>query len=172
MLERFAVALVCPLRALVAQRRVEADRVKGALDVIGIVALLEQRERDASRTATRFRERRLGQREGTSSPIVRTLRRLEQFDLACEDPHSDMVAVRRNVPPINPRHLRRLPHDVQAAHAEWAEAQLAEAPIAAARRRARRVAFTLLEQGDDPDHVERVLHAMGFHPALCHLAPL
>jgi len=110
----------------------------------------------------------LGQREGTSSPIVRTLRRLEQFDLACEDPHSDMVAVRRNVPPINPRHLRRLPHDVQAAHAEWAEAQLAEAPIAAARRRARRVAFTLLEQGDDPDHVERVLHAMGFHPALCH----
>ena len=33
---------------------------------------------------------------------------------------------------------------------------------------ARRVAFTLLEQGDDPDHVERVLHAMGFHPALCH----
>ena len=110
----------------------------------------------------------LGQREGTSSPIVRTLRRLEQFDLACEDPHSDMVAVRRNVPPINPRHLRRLPDDVQAAHAEWAEAQLAEAPIAAARRRARRVAFTLLEQGDDPDHVERVLHAMGFHPALCH----
>ena len=110
----------------------------------------------------------LGQREGTSSPILRTLRRLEQFDLACEDPHSDTVAVRRNVPPINPRHLRRLPRDVQAAHAEWAEGQLAEAPIAAARRRSRRVAFTLLEQGDDPDHVERVLHAMGFHPALCH----
>src|SRR5438128_11585786 len=34
----------------------------------------------------------LGQREGSSSPIVRTLRRLEQFDLACEDPHSDTVA--------------------------------------------------------------------------------
>ncbi|MEX2100554.1 MAG: hypothetical protein WEB19_03990 [Acidimicrobiia bacterium] len=110
----------------------------------------------------------VGQREGTSSPIVRTLRRLEQFDLACEDPHSDMVAVRRNLPPINPRHLRRLPREAQAAHAEWAEAQLAETPIAAARRRSRRVAFTLLEQGDDPDHVERVLHAMGFHPALCY----
>jgi hypothetical protein len=26
----------------------------------------------------------------------------------------------------------------------------------------------LLEQGDDPDHVERALHAIGFHPALCH----
>jgi len=56
---------------------------------------------------------------------------------------------------------------LQAAHAEWAEAQLAEPPLATARRNARRVAFTLLEQGDDPDHVERVLHAMGFHPSVC-----
>jgi hypothetical protein len=109
----------------------------------------------------------LGQREGTSSPILKTLRRLTQFDLACEDPQSPTVAVRRMVPPIAPRHVRRLPAELQRAHGEWAEAQLSEAPIAAARRRARRVAFTLLEQGDDPDHVERVLHAMGFHPALC-----
>ena len=43
----------------------------------------------------------LGQREGSASPIVRTLRRLTQFDLACEDPMSDTVAVRRNVPPVN-----------------------------------------------------------------------
>ena len=57
---------------------------------------------------------------------------------------------------------------LQLAHAEWAEAQLAEPPLAEARRRSRRVAFTLLEQGDDPDHVERALHAIGFHPALCH----
>jgi hypothetical protein len=110
----------------------------------------------------------LGQREGSASPIVRTLRRLSQFDLACEDPMSNTVAVRRNVPPVNTRHLRRLPRDLQRAHAEWAEQQLAEAPMAEARRRARRVAFTLLEQGDDPDHVERALHAIGFHPALCH----
>jgi len=110
----------------------------------------------------------LGPREGASSPIVRSLRRLEQFDLACADPQSPSVAVRRNVPPVNPRHLRRLPRDVQLAHADWAEAHLADTPIAAARQRARRVAFTLLEQGDDPDHVERVLHAMGFHPSLCH----
>jgi len=76
----------------------------------------------------------LGQRDGNSSPIVRTLSRLSQFDLACEDPHSNTVAVRRNVPPLNTRHLRRLPSDLQLAHAEWAEAQLAEAPLAAARR--------------------------------------
>jgi hypothetical protein len=110
----------------------------------------------------------LGQRDGSASPLVRTLRRLTQFDLACEDPMSDTVAVRRNVPPVSTRHLRRLPSELQAAHAEWAEAQLAEHPLAEARRRSRRIAFTLLEQGDDPDHVERALHAIGFHPALCH----
>jgi hypothetical protein len=110
----------------------------------------------------------VGQRDGASSPIVRTLRRLVQFDLACEDPMSDLIAVRRTIPPVAARHLRRLPADVQAQHAEWAEPQGDEAPLAAARRRSRRVAFTLLEQGDDADHVERVLHSMGFHPALCH----
>jgi hypothetical protein len=109
----------------------------------------------------------LGQRDGNSSPIVRTLERLTQFDLACNDGKGN-IAVRRNVPPVNRRHLRRLPSDIQVAHAEWAEAQLAEQPLATARRNARRVAFTLLEQGDDADHVERVLHAMGFHPTVCH----
>jgi hypothetical protein len=109
----------------------------------------------------------LGQREGNSSPIVRTLTRLSQFDLACDDGHGT-IAVRRNLPPINRRHVRRLPAHLQAAHAEWAEAKLAEAPLATARRRARQVAFTLLEQGDDADHVERVLYATGFHPSVCH----
>jgi hypothetical protein len=109
----------------------------------------------------------LGQRDGNSSPIVRTLSRLAQFDLACDDGQGT-VAVRRNLPPINRRHVRRLPVHLQTAHAEWAEAKLAEAPLATARRRARQVAFTLLEQGDDPDHVERVLYATGFHPSVCH----
>jgi len=110
----------------------------------------------------------VGRRDGASSPIVRTLRRLVQFDLACEDPMSDLIAVRRTIPPVAARHLRRLPAEVQAQHAQWAEPQGDDAPLAAARKRSRRVAFTLLEQGDDADHVERVLHSMGFHPALCH----
>ena len=82
---------------------------------------------------------------------------------------SDIVAVRRNVPPVNPRHLRRLP----ARPAARARRVGRGAARRAAARRGRaagpaRVAFTLLEQGDDPDHVERALHAIGFHPALCH----
>lgn len=107
----------------------------------------------------------LGERDGTSSPIVRTLTRLEQFDLACTDGKST-YAVRRNVPPINRRHLRRLPAHLQAALAEWAERDIEDAPLAAARRRARHLALALLEQGNDRDQVERVLFSTGFHPAV------
>ena len=93
----------------------------------------------------------LGERDGSSSPIMRTLERLEQFDLACRDPYSPMVAVRRNLPPINRRHVRRLPVHLQTLHAEWAETQLDEGPLVPARRRARRLALALMEQGDDAD---------------------
>jgi len=107
----------------------------------------------------------LGERDGSSSPIVRSLARLETFDLACSDGHAT-VAVRRNLPPANRRHLRRLPPALQADHAAWAEARLAEPPLADARRRARCLALALAEQAADADHVEHVLASMGFHPAV------
>jgi hypothetical protein len=109
----------------------------------------------------------LGDREGSSSPIVRSLARLETFDLACSDGDAT-VAVRRNLPPANRRHLRRLPASVQSDHATWAEARLAEPPLADARRRARRLALALLEQGEDRGGVEHALASVGFHPAVSH----
>jgi hypothetical protein len=109
----------------------------------------------------------LGARDGNSSPLVRSLARLVQFDLACDDGRGTL-AVRRHVPPVNRRHVRRLPDALQAAHTEWVQAQLAEPPVERARRRARRLALTLLEQGDDPDRVEHALRTAGFQPAVCH----
>jgi hypothetical protein len=108
----------------------------------------------------------VGRREGNSSPVVRSLERLAQFDLACGMRETG-YAVRRMVPPVNRRHVGRLPERLQDEHRQWAENALAEPPVASARRRARRVAFTLLEQGDDLDHVEHVLADIGFHPSLC-----
>lgn len=108
----------------------------------------------------------LGHREGSSSPLMRSFARLVQFDLACGDPAVD-VAVRTSVPPVNRRHVRRLPAELQQAHSEWAATRLAEGDLATARRRARRVAFALLEQGDDPDQVEHTLHGIGFPAGLC-----
>jgi hypothetical protein len=110
----------------------------------------------------------LGPREGQSSPLVRSLTRLQQFELACSDGDAT-IAVRTTLPPVHRRHVRRLPTALQARHAEWVEAQ-ASSPVDIARRRARRFALTLLMQNEPIDAVERALHAGGFHPALAHEA--
>jgi len=109
----------------------------------------------------------LGARDGNSSPLMRCLARLVQFDVACDDGRGTL-AVRRHVPPVNRRHIRRLPVALQAAHAEWVQAQLSEPPLERARRRARRLALTLLEQSEDPDRVEHALRTAGFQPTVCH----
>jgi hypothetical protein len=108
----------------------------------------------------------LGARDGASSPLRRSLARLEQFDLALSEPEST-VRVRRNLPPVNRRHVRRLPVGLQARHAEWVTDAVSQKPLDVSRRRACRVAIPLIEQGDEVDHVERVLASVGFHPSLC-----
>jgi hypothetical protein len=110
----------------------------------------------------------LGPRDGQHSPLVRSLGRLQQFELACANSETT-VAVRRTLPPVHRRHVRRLPVALQARHAEWIAGQDTK-PIDIARRRARRFALTLLAQGESLDSVERALHAGGFHPALAHEA--
>jgi hypothetical protein len=110
----------------------------------------------------------LGPRDGKSSPLMRSLGRLRQFELACTDDDTT-ISVRRSLPPVHRRHVRRLPAALQAEHAEWMAGQRA-APVELARRRARRVALTLVAQGETMDTVERALHGGGFHPALAHEA--
>jgi hypothetical protein len=108
----------------------------------------------------------LGSRTGANSPLHRSFDRLVQFDLATSTTPMH-YAVRRTVPPVNRRHIHRLPLDLQRAHDEWVTDQLTESPLEHARRRARRLAFTLFEQGDDLDTVERTLLDVGFHPTVC-----
>jgi hypothetical protein len=108
----------------------------------------------------------LGAREGTSSPLFRSLERLTQFELACR-PASRTYAVRRTVPPVNRRHVQRLPMSLQRAHDVWLEERLTTSPLEHARGRARRLAFVLFEQGDDLNSVEHTLLGVGFHPTIC-----
>jgi hypothetical protein len=89
-----------------------------------------------------------------------------QFDLAC-DAGPRAYAVRRRVPPVNRRHVHRLPAALQQAHDEWVATRLEVSALEHARRRARALAFILFEQGDDLDHVEHVLIDTGFHPSIC-----
>jgi hypothetical protein len=110
----------------------------------------------------------LGAREGNSSPLVRSLGRLRQFDLATTEDETT-ISVRRALPPVHRRHVRRLPLPLQAEHEAWMVGQRA-APLELVRRRARRVALMLVAQGEPIDTVERALHTAGFHPALTHEA--
>jgi hypothetical protein len=106
----------------------------------------------------------LGPRDGQHSPLMRSLVRLQQFELACRE--TDVaIAVRRTLPPVHRRHVRRLPAALQARHNEWT-AEQATKPIDLARRRSRRFALTLRAQGEQFDAIERALHTGGFHPAL------
>jgi len=111
----------------------------------------------------------LGERAGRNSPVARSLGRLVQFDLAAqpsEDDGEGGLNVRRHVPPINRRHVRRLPPTRQAEHDAWISARLAEPAMAAARHNARRVAVVLFGMGERLDGVERALGSAGFAPAL------
>ena len=107
----------------------------------------------------------LGDRRGRNSPLTRSLSRIVQFDLAAEK-EEGTLAVRRHLPPINRRHVRRLPPSVQEEHDAWVSAQLAEPPLAAARRNARRTALLLLGLGDSRPEVEHALGGAGFNPAV------
>ena len=111
----------------------------------------------------------LGPRDGEQSPLVRSLHRLQQFELAHAN-EPEVITVRRTLPPIHRRHVRRLPVAVQARHREWVSGQTANDGLDVARRRARRVALTLLMEGEPFDTVERALHRSGFHPSIGHEA--
>ena len=108
----------------------------------------------------------VGDRDGASSPISRTLARLEQFDLAAVDECSHAMAVRRVLPPLPIRLLRRLPASIQESHARWFEGPPVDPRQAPARERAQRLALTLVEEGVDPRQIEAVVGATGFHPAV------
>jgi hypothetical protein len=103
--------------------------------------------------------------EGRHSPFVRALGRCCQFELAL--PTEDgVLAVRRKLPPLSRRQLSRLPEVLQADHHRWQEAELHAPPIEALRRRARRLALSLLELGEGLEECERQLLRWRFAPAL------
>jgi hypothetical protein len=56
--------------------------------------------------------------KNVASPFGKALHRCVMFGIA--QPTSDGFSVRRRLPSVAQRHLKRLPDDVQAEHEEWA----------------------------------------------------
>jgi hypothetical protein len=115
------------------------------------------------------REIGLGDKGGRHSPFMRAFVRCCQFDVA--RPGSDAtLEVRRKLPPLNRRQIVHLPESLQHAHESWQRAQLGRPSPAELQQRARHLALSLAQLGEDPASIERQLLRWRFHPALCHEA--
>ena len=97
----------------------------------------------------------LGYSSVRSSPFSKALQRCVMFGVA--HPIEGGLAVRRRVPTVSLRHLRRMPDELQAAHEEWLHTTVGLDELT----RAHRLATTMLDLGDDAAIIEHHLVALG-----------
>ncbi len=97
---------------------------------------------------------------GTHSPFGKALNRCVMFGMAHHVPGG--LAVRRQIPPLSLRHLRKLPPHLQAAHPEWANRRSTAA--GANLDRAITLADAMIRTGDEPHQLERQLMSVGIPP--------
>jgi hypothetical protein len=106
----------------------------------------------------------LGRRPGANGTFARTIARCCQFNTA-RFLGPTTLQVRRKLPPLSRRQIARLPRSLRDDHARWVDTP----PAASAdemRDRARQLALSLVELGEDGEGTERQLHRWRFHPAL------
>jgi hypothetical protein len=121
-------------------------------------------ELDLALTAT---ELGLGIRSGRHSPFLRSIERCCRFG-AAQRLGEGTIRVRRKLPPLTRQQVSRLPAALQAAHAAWTDPPAPGLPIDELRERARGLALSLLELGEDTESTERQLHTWRLHPAIAH----
>lgn len=111
----------------------------------------------------------LGGQVGQHSPVVRSLKRCCRFG-AAELTDASTLRVRRKLPPLTRVQIERLPDDLRAAHEHWVldHARGTTSGVEHLRSRARHLALSLLELGEDGAATERQLHRWRVHPAMAH----
>lgn len=97
---------------------------------------------------------------GRASPFSRALQRCVMFGMA--HPIEGGLAVRRRIPTVSLRHLRRMPDEVQAAHAEWQHTTIGLDELT----RAHHLATAMVGLGDDTVVIEHHLVALGVREAV------
>lgn len=123
-------------------------------------------ELDLALTATQLG---LGNRSGRNSPFFRSIERCCRFG-AAHLIDERTLRVRRKLPPLTRMQIARLPLPLQQAHQMWVEGPASNLPVDQLRERARGLALSLLELGEDAEATERQLHRWRLHPAIAHEA--
>lgn len=134
--------------------------------VAGLEAAPGGFELDLARTAC---ELGLGRHSGLHSPFLRSIERCCRFG-ACEHVDDTTLRVRRKLPPLTRVQVERLPDLLRAEHERWLSERLPGTAISVEhlRNRARHLALSLLELGEDGEATERQLHRWRIHPAMAH----
>jgi hypothetical protein len=107
----------------------------------------------------------VGQTPG--SPFFKTLERVISFGFG-QLVDDRLLIVRCRVPSLTRRQVLRLPRRLQRDHDQWDEDRRDQTQPQEHQRRARALALSLFELGEDYDAAERQLHRWKFHPAIAH----
>ena len=124
--------------------------------VTGLDAFPDGYELDLAETANALG---LSLTAGVHSPFGKALNRCIMFGVAHESARG--IAVRRQIPPLALRQLRKLPPHLQAAHADWTHRLSTDADRLA---RAIELATTMIRLGDEPHQLQRQLLSIGIPP--------
>lgn len=109
----------------------------------------------------------LGVRGGRNAPFLRAIGRATGFHMI-RPVATDAIEVRHRAPTLSRHQVSRLPVPVRDAHDAW-QAEAERTPdVDQLRRRARRLALSLLELGEPTEAVEQQLHRWRIHPALAY----
>ena len=107
----------------------------------------------------------VGMRGGRNSPMMRTIERCCRFGAARMHGTTNL-SVRRRLAPLTRSQVERLPQSLQRDHDAWLSRPRQAPSFDQMQARARSLALSMLELGEDPETVEQQLHRWRFHPAL------
>ncbi len=111
----------------------------------------------------------VGMRGGRHSPFMRSIERVCRFGAARWQSPTEL-GVRRKLAPLTRGQIERMPPSLQVEHRRFTEPNRTRADGVDLGERARQLALSLLELGEDAAATERQLHHWRFHPALAYEA--
>lgn len=102
----------------------------------------------------------LGRSLSRNAAFVRSVDRACKFGLAQR--YQNQLYVRAMLPPLAPRHVRRLPERLRIVHDAWQHGRPSDSP---ALDRAKALAAALIGTGESHNGAEQQLHRWGYDPA-------
>ncbi len=117
--------------------------------------------RDASRRIG------VGSAQAPGATFLRTVERTVSFGFA-QLVDDRVLIVRTRLPTLARRQTLRLPRPMQVEHDTWLDEHRERSAPEQLKHRARALAASLFDLGEDHESVERQLHRWKFHPALAH----